>query len=83
MLFYAIMVAVSSTLMGASIMLGMVSAREMTDTRKKLKSGNYTEESKKMLKYSYDSDKMVVISMTLNVIACLLIACNFIIKLNI
>lgn len=83
MLFYAIMVAVSSTVMGASMMMADLNARKMRDAKKELENWECTEERKEWLKYDYESGKRGLIAMILNSISCLLIACNFIIKLNI
>lgn len=83
MLFYAIMVAVSSTVMGASMMMADLNARKMRDAKKKLGNWEHTEEREDLLRFDYESGKRGLIVMILNSISCLLMACNFIIKLNI
>ena len=82
MLFYAIMVAVSSTVMGASMMMADLNSRKMRDAKRELKSCEHTEEREEWLKYDYESGKRGLIVMILNSLSCLLIACNFIIKLS-
>ena len=82
MLFNAIMLAVQSAIMGASIVMAIFHAVDMADAKKELESYVHTEEREEWLKYDYESGKRGLIVMILNSIFCLLIACNFIIKLS-
>lgn len=83
MLFNAIMLAVQSAIMGASMMMAIIHADEMADAKRELKSCEYTEEREEWLKYDYETSKRGLISMILNSIFCLLLAYCYISELNI